>query len=176
MLGIICSSLFFSTFLLSHHLDKGSSLSHRSINTVPKLFWLTVVLFCKLKSCLSIFGAGQRFASCCVASVILCQSLLRRVYCQSITPAFWKLLVILQTCLLGFIFTAFMICLSSTNVVFSVDQVVAGVADGFQTLDFSMPFVFARALCGWTRVESRVGWTLKVPFFLFGKTCVCWNG
>ncbi len=26
---------FFSTFLLSHHLDKGSSLSHQSINTVP---------------------------------------------------------------------------------------------------------------------------------------------
>ncbi len=48
MLGIICSSLFFSTLLLSHHLDKGSSLSHRFINTVPKLFWLTFVLFCKL--------------------------------------------------------------------------------------------------------------------------------
>ncbi len=58
MLGIICSSLFF-TFLLSLHLDKGSSLSRRSINTVTKLFWLTFVetlafLF---------FGAGQRFAS-----------------------------------------------------------------------------------------------------------------
>ncbi len=48
MVGNICSSLFFSTFLLSHHLDKGSSLSHQSINTVPKLFWLTFVLFCKL--------------------------------------------------------------------------------------------------------------------------------
>ncbi len=35
------------TLLLSHHLDKGSSLSHRSINTVPKLFWL-FVLYCKL--------------------------------------------------------------------------------------------------------------------------------
>ncbi len=45
MFGIICSSIFFSTFLLSHHLDKGSSLSHRSINTIPKLFWLTFVLF-----------------------------------------------------------------------------------------------------------------------------------
>ncbi len=33
MLGIICSSLLFSTFLLSHHLDKGSSLSHQSINS-----------------------------------------------------------------------------------------------------------------------------------------------
>ncbi len=39
---------FFSTLLLSHHLDQGSSLSHRSINTVPKLFWLAFVLFCKL--------------------------------------------------------------------------------------------------------------------------------
>ncbi len=79
-------------------------------------------------------------------SVILCQSLLRTVDCQSITPAFWKLLLILQTCLLGFIFTAFRICLSSTTVVFSADQVVVGVAGGFQTLDFSMPFVFAIAL------------------------------
>ncbi len=51
---------------------------------------------------------------------------LRTVDCPSITPAFWKLLVILQTCLLGFIFTAFMICLSSTTVVFSADQVVVG--------------------------------------------------
>ncbi len=88
--------------------------------------------FCKLESCLSIFGAGQRFASCCVASVILCQSLPRTVDCQSITPAFWKLLVILQTRLLGFILTAFFICLSSTTVVFSADQVV-GVAGVFQT-------------------------------------------
>ncbi len=39
---------FFSKFLLSHHLDKSSSLSHRSINLVPKLFWLTFVIFCKL--------------------------------------------------------------------------------------------------------------------------------
>ncbi len=36
---------FFSTLLLSLHLDKGSSLSHQSINTVTKLFWLTFVLF-----------------------------------------------------------------------------------------------------------------------------------
>ncbi len=111
---------FFSTFLLSHHLDKGSSLSHQSINTVPKLFWLTVVLFCKLQSWLSIFGAGQRFASFCIASVILYQSLLRTVDCQSITPAFWKLLLILKTRILGCILTAFMICLSSSPVVFSL--------------------------------------------------------
>ncbi len=117
---------FLFTFLLSHHLDKGSSLSHRSINTVPKLFWLTFVLFYKLQSCLSIFGAGQRFLSCCVVSVIRCQSLLRKVDCQSITPAFWKMLGILQTRLLGFIFTAFFICLSSTTVVFSAVQVVVG--------------------------------------------------
>ncbi len=45
---------------------------------------------------------------------------------QSITPAFWKLLVILRARILGFIFTAFMICLSSTTVVFSADQVVVG--------------------------------------------------
>ncbi len=41
-----------------------------------------------------------------------------------------------------------MICLSSTTVVFSADQVVVGcgVTSDFQTLDFSMPFVFAIAL------------------------------
>ncbi len=61
-------------------------------------------------------------------------------------PSFLEVLVILQTRLLGFIFTAFMICLSSTTVVFSADQVVVGVAGGFQTLDFSMSFVSARAL------------------------------
>ncbi len=32
-----------STLLFSHHLDEGSSLSHRSINTDPKLFWLFVL-------------------------------------------------------------------------------------------------------------------------------------
>ncbi len=53
-----------------------------------------------------------------------CISLLRTVDRQSITPAFWKCLVNLQTCLLGLIFTAFMICLSSTTAVFSADQVV----------------------------------------------------
>ncbi len=76
----------------------------------------------------------------------MCNSLLRTVDCQSITAAFWKLLLILQTRLLGFIFIAFVICLSSTTVVFSADQVVAGFAGGFQTLDFSMPFAFAIAL------------------------------
>ncbi len=50
MLWIICSFLFFSTFLLSHHLDKGSSLSHQSINSSKTLlahfcaFLLTLIL------------------------------------------------------------------------------------------------------------------------------------
>ncbi len=50
-LGSFAVPFFSPHFLLSHHLDKGSSLSHclplshRSINTVPKLFWLTFVLF-----------------------------------------------------------------------------------------------------------------------------------
>ncbi len=126
MFGIIYSSLLFSRFLLSHHLDKGSSLSHRSITQFQNSSGSPLCFFCKLESWLSIFGAGQRFASCCVASVILCQSLLRTVDCQNIIPAFWKLLVILQTRLLGFIFTAFRICLSSTTVVFSADPVVVG--------------------------------------------------
>ncbi len=39
-------------------------------------------------------------------------------------------------------FHSFFICLSSTTVVFSADQVVVGIAGGFQTLDFSMPFGF----------------------------------
>ncbi len=156
MLGIFCSSLFFSTFLLSHYLDKGSFLSHRSINTIPKLFWLAFVLFCKLLSCLSIFGAGQRFVSCCVASVIL------------------RLLVISQTRLLGFIFIAFFICLSSTTVVFSADQVVVGVAGGFQTLDFSMPFVFAIALIDFLfSFNIQIAcFCLKVRSLVFILVCV----
>ncbi len=116
---------FFSTVLLSRHLDKGSSLSHRSINTAPKLFWLTFVLFANSNLvflCL-VLVRGVHLA---VASVILCQSLLRTEDRQSITSAFWTLLVILQTRLLGFIFTSFMICLSSSTVVFSADQVVVG--------------------------------------------------
>ncbi len=46
----VCLGSFAVPFFLhiQHILDKGSSLSHRSINTDPKLFWLTFVLFCKL--------------------------------------------------------------------------------------------------------------------------------
>ncbi len=113
MLGIFCS----------HHLDKGSSLSHRSINSFKTL----LAHLCAFLQTLILpfyFWYCQRFASCCEASVTLCQSLLRTVDCQSITPAFWKLLVILKTRLLGFICTAFMICLSSTTDVFSADQEV----------------------------------------------------
>ncbi len=111
--------------------DKGSSLSHRPINTLILPFYV----WCWSEVCISL-----------CTSVILCRRLLRTVDCQSITAAFWKLLVILHTRLLGFIFTAFLIRQSSTTVVFSADQVVAGVAGGFQTLDFSMPFVLAIAL------------------------------
>ncbi len=155
------------------HLDIGSSLSHRSINTVPKLFWLTFVLFCKLLSCLAIFGAGQRFASCSVASVILCQSLLRTVDCQRITPAFWRLMVILQTRLLGFIFTAFMICLSWTTVVFSADQVVVGCW-------WFTNSCFLHALCiccssNWLPLFSIqiACFSLKVSSLVFILVCVC---
>ncbi len=41
MLGIFCCSLFSPYFCF----PITSSLFHRSINTVPKLFWLTFVLF-----------------------------------------------------------------------------------------------------------------------------------
>ncbi len=74
--------------------------------------------------------------------------------------------------LLGFIFTAFMICLSSTTVVFSGDQVVVG---GFQTLDFSMPFVFAIALIDILFFFSiQIAYfSLKVSSFIFILVCVC---
>ncbi len=118
---------FFSTFLLSHHLDKGSSLSHWSINTVSKLFWLTFLLF--LLTLILPFYVWC-WSEVCILPCSVCNSVSESLYrtedCQSITPAFWKLLLILQTRLLGFIFTAFMICLSSTTVVFSVDQVFVG--------------------------------------------------
>ncbi len=178
MLGIFCSCLFFSTLLLSHHLDKGSSLSPLSINTVPKLFWLTFFLFWKLQSCLSIFGPGQRFASSCVASVILCQNLLRTVDCQSIASAFWKLLVILQTCLLGFIFTAFKMCLSSTTAVFSADLVVLGC-----WCRWWFPnswFVHALCFCYIALIDFLFSFSiqiacfsLKVSSLIFILVCVC---
>ncbi len=99
-----------------------SSLSHRSINTVPKLFWLTFVFFANSNLAV-LFLVLVKGLHLSVASVILCQSLPRTVDCQNITPAFWKLY---RLRLLGFIFTAFMICLSSTTVVFSADFSVAG--------------------------------------------------
>ncbi len=101
--------------MLHTHTITAVSLGHIHIT---RLLVSSVEMLC-------MFGAGQRFASCRVASVILCRRLLRTVDRQSITSAFWTLLVILQTRLLGFIFTAFMICLSLTAV-FSADQVVVG--------------------------------------------------
>ncbi len=41
-------------------------------------------------------------------------------------PIFLEVVADLETCLLGFIFIAFFICLLSTTVVFSADQVVVG--------------------------------------------------
>ncbi len=150
--------LFSSTFLLSHHIDKGSSLSHRPINTLILPFYV----WCWSEVCILL-----------CTSVILCQSLLRTVDCQSITAAFCKLLVILQTRLLGFIFIAFLIRLSSTTVVFSVNQVIAGVAGCFQTLDFSMPFVLAIALIDFLFSFSIwiACFSLKVSSFILVGVC-----
>ncbi len=54
----------------------GSSLSHQSINVVPKTvlahIWLSFLANSNLF--LSIFGAGKRFASYCVSSIILSTS------------------------------------------------------------------------------------------------------
>ncbi len=165
----------FSTFLLSHHLGQRfifvssvhkhcseSLLAHvcASLQTLilPFYFW------CWSEDCILLY-----------TSVILCQSLLRTVDCQSITAAFWKLLVILQTQLLGFIFIAFLIRQSSTTVVFSADQVVAGVAGCFQTLDFSMPFVLAIALIDFLFSFSIwiACFSLKVSSLIFIMVGVC---
>ncbi len=109
-----------------------------------------------------------------VASAILCQSLLRTVDCQSIALAFWKLLVISQTRLLGFIFTAFMILWLLTTVVFSADQVVVRVAGRFQTLDFSMPLFFAIALIDFLfSFNIQIAcFCLKVRSLVFILVCV----
>ncbi len=116
---------FFLHIFASHHLDKASSLSHLSINTVPKLFASPLC-----------FSANSNLV---FLYLVLVRGLHLAVYiCNSVSespedsrssehhPAFWKLLVILQTRLLGFVFTVFMICLSSTTVVFSADQVIVG--------------------------------------------------
>ncbi len=121
----------FSTFLLSHHLGQ-RFIFFSSAHKYSNLVFLCLVLV--------------RGLHLLCTSVILCRRLLRTLDRQSITAAFWKLLVILHTRHLGFILIAFLIRQSSTTVVFSADQVVAGVAGCFQTLDFSMPFVLAIAL------------------------------
>ncbi len=119
------------------------------------------------------FGAGQRFASRCNVCNSVSESPEDRRSSEH-HPAFWTLLVILQTRLLGFIFTSFMICLSSSTVVFSADQVVAGVAGGFQTRDFSMPFVFARALIDLFSFSIQIAcFSLKVSSLVFILVCVC---
>ncbi len=68
-----------------------------------------------------------------------------------------------------------MIRLSSTTIVFSVDQVVLGVAGGFQTLDFSKPFVFARALIYFLFSFSILiaCFSLKVGSLVFILVLVC---
>ncbi len=83
--------------------------------------------------------------------------------------------MILQTRLLGLIFLAFMICLTSTSAVFSADQVVVGFAGGFQTLDFSMPIAFAIAL-----IDFLFSFSIQIACFslkdnsvVFILVCVC---
>ncbi len=133
---------------------------------------LSILLWPFLALSVQVHDTFSHLVSCCVASVIRCQSLPRTVDCQSTTPAFWKLLVILQTRLLGFIFTSFMICRSYTTVVFSDDQVVVS---GFQILIFSMPFVFARALIDFLFSFSILiaCFSLKVSSLVFILVCVC---
>ncbi len=65
-----------------------------------------------------------------------------------------------------------MICLSSTTVVFSAEFSIAG---GFQTLEFSMPFVFARALIDFLFSFSIqiACFSLKVSSHIFILVCVC---
>ncbi len=70
--------------------------------------------------------------------------------------------MILQRCILGIIFIAFLIYRSSTTVVFSANQVVVGVAGGLQTLDFSMSFVFATAL-----IDFRFSFSIQIASFSF---------
>ncbi len=72
-------------------------------------------------------------------------------------------------------FHSFFICLSSTAVVFSADQVVVGFAGGFQTLDFSMPFVFAIALIDFLFSFSIqiACFSLKDNSLVFILVCVC---
>ncbi len=135
---------FFYTFFLSHCLDKGSSLSYRSINTFPKLFWLTFVLF--LPTLILPFYLWC-WSEVCSLLCSICNSVSKSPEDSRLSehhPAFWKLLVILQTRILVFIFIAFLICLSSTIVVFSADQVIVRllVSVVSKLLISPCPFVF----------------------------------
>ncbi len=106
---------FFSAFYLSHHLDKGSSLSHRSINTVPKLFWLTFVILPFYFWC---------WSEVCILLCRICNFVSKSPEDSRLSehhPSFLDVVGEFTDT-----FTAFMICLSSTTVVFSADQGVVG--------------------------------------------------
>ncbi len=86
--------------------------------------------------------------------------------------------MILQTRLLGFIFYSFY-DLSCHQLLFFSQAIrsllVVDVAGGFQTLDFSMPFVFARALIDFLISFSIqiACFSLKVSSLIFILVCVC---
>ncbi len=119
--GIFCSSLFFSTFLLSHQIKVNLCLhkhSSKTLLTHPCALLQTLILpfylWCWSEVCILLWS--------------FCNSVSKSPEDSRLSehhPAFWKL-VILLTRLLGLIFTAFMICLSSTTVVSSANQVVVG--------------------------------------------------
>ncbi len=123
----------------TNNLDKGSSLTHRSINTI-------LVHLCAFLLTLILPIYFWRWSEICILRCSICYSVSKYPedsWLSEHHPTFLEVVGdFTDTSLLRFIFTAFMICLSSTAVVFSADQVVLG----FQTLDFSMPFVFPIAL------------------------------
>ncbi len=95
---------FFSTLLLSHHLDKGSSLSHLSINTVPKTLLAHLCAFLQTLILPFYFCCWSKV---CIFLCSICNSVSKSPEDSGLSEHHPSFLEALQTRLLGFIFTSF---------------------------------------------------------------------
>ncbi len=118
---------FFSTFLLSHHLDKDSYLSH-SVHKHSSKSLLAHLCCCFANSNLGFvyFLVLVRGVHLLCTSVLLCQESPEDSEIVRASTQLCGVVADFTDMSLRVLFTAFMICLSSTTVVFSADQVVVG--------------------------------------------------
>ncbi len=108
--GCICSFLF-STLLLSHHLDKVSSLSHRSSKTL-------LAHLCAFLQTLILPFYCWCWSEVCILLCSICNYVWKSPEDSKLSEHHRSFLEVVGDFTVGFIFTAFMICLSQTTVVF----------------------------------------------------------